>query len=136
MISYSRELRRQRDIYDVLMQSNPCVDDNNEIYEQSNFFKDQIELPELDRALNTLNRRYRYILFARAVEGRSFEEIGAELGLDYKGVAAIYYRARNKIRKEMGEKYEFWASDDSLQSRKQKGAGDHFSYVYLRVKSS
>ena len=78
-----------------------------EIYEQSNFFKDQIELPELDRALNTLNRRYRYILFARAVEGRSFEEIGAELGLDYKGVAAIYYRARNKIRKEMGEKYEF-----------------------------
>ena len=107
MISYSRELRRQRDIYNVLMQSNPCVDDNNEIYEQSNFFKDQIELPELDRALNTLNRRYRYILFARAVEGRSFEEIGAELGLDYKGVAAIYYRARNKIRKEMGEKYEF-----------------------------
>lgn len=52
-------------------------------------------------ALSQLTERERYVYFSRTLDERDFEELGAELGLSYKGVAAIYYRAIQKIKKKM-----------------------------------
>lgn len=54
-------------------------------------------------ALSQLTERERYVYFSRTLDERDFEELGAELGLSYKGVAAIYYRAIQKIKKKMKE---------------------------------
>ena len=52
-------------------------------------------------SLSTLTERERYVFFNRALDERSLDELAAELGLSYKGVAAIYYRAVQKIKKKM-----------------------------------
>lgn len=55
----------------------------------------------LGRALAQLKERDRYIFFARVLDEREFEDLAAELGMGYKGVAAAYYRAIEKIKREM-----------------------------------
>lgn len=55
----------------------------------------------LTQALGQISDRERYIFFARALERRSFQDLALELGLGYKGVAAIYYRALKKLKKEL-----------------------------------
>lgn len=60
-----------------------------------------LESIALAQALGKITDRERYIFLARTLDQRSFEELAAELGLGYKGVAAIYYRARQKLKKEM-----------------------------------
>lgn len=55
----------------------------------------------LERAIWNLSDRDRYVLFARIIEERSYEELSKELGIAYKGVAAAYIRAIKKIRKEI-----------------------------------
>lgn len=55
----------------------------------------------LERAIWNLSDRDRYVLFARILEERSYEELSEELGIAYKGVAAVYIRAIKKIRKEI-----------------------------------
>ena len=107
MINFCREQRRQRAIYDALIQSDYSSREGEDIYSQSIYFKEQLEDPMLESAINNLNYRYRYILYARIIEERSFEEIGLALGLNYKGVAAIYYRALRKIREEVRHKHGF-----------------------------
>ena len=107
MINFCREQRRQRAIYDALIQRDFSARESENIYSQSTYFKEQLEDPTLESAINNLNYRYRYILYARIIEERSFEEIGLALGLNYKGVAAIYYRALRKIREEVKHKHGF-----------------------------
>ena len=65
-----------------------------------------VERPVLDslvlaQALSQISDRERYIFFARALEKRSFDDLAAELGMGYKGVAAVYYRAIQKLKKEL-----------------------------------
>lgn len=55
----------------------------------------------LTQALGQISDRERYIFFARALERRSFQDLALELGLGYKGVTAIYYRALKKLKKEL-----------------------------------
>lgn len=55
----------------------------------------------LSRALAQLKERGRYIFFARVLDEKEFDDLAAELGMKYKGVAAAYYRAIEKIKKEM-----------------------------------
>lgn len=59
----------------------------------------QLENVALQCALEQISERERYVFMARVLDGISFEE----LGLGYKGVAAVYYRAVGKIRKRMKE---------------------------------
>lgn len=61
----------------------------------------QFENELLERALGRLSARDRYILLAQVLEDQSFKVLAAKLGIGYKGVAAAYYRAIRKIRKEM-----------------------------------
>lgn len=62
---------------------------------------------KLKNAIELLNDRERFVLFSRTLVERSFDEIAQDLNLSYKGVAAIYYRAIQKIKKNMEEENEF-----------------------------
>lgn len=55
----------------------------------------------LAQALSQISDRERYIFFAHALEKSSFDDLAAELGMGYKGVAAVYYRAIQKLKKEL-----------------------------------
>lgn len=63
----------------------------------------QMENDALFLALKALSQRERHIFLARVLDQKEFEELGQELGLSYKGAAAVYYRALQKIRKKMKE---------------------------------
>ena len=54
-------------------------------------------------ALKGINERERHVFLARVLDERSFESLAEEMGLGYKGVATIYYRAIGKIKKKMKE---------------------------------
>ncbi len=53
----------------------------------------------LDKAMREIKEKERYIVIARVMDEKGFEEIARELGMGYKGVAAIYYRAIKKLNK-------------------------------------
>ncbi len=61
----------------------------------------QIEDSMLIQALKELNERERYIFLERTLEGKSFEMLAQEMGLGYKGIAAVYYRTIQKIKRKM-----------------------------------
>lgn len=60
-----------------------------------------LENANLIFALEQLNEKERYVFLTRVLDEKSFEDLGNELGLSYKGVAAVYYRAIHKIRDKM-----------------------------------
>lgn len=61
----------------------------------------QLEDSVLLQALKELSERERYIFLARVLDGKSFETLAEETELGYKGVAAVYYRTAQKIRRKM-----------------------------------
>lgn len=61
----------------------------------------KLQNEKLFQSLTELSDRERYVLFNRVLVEKSFEELGWELGLTYKGVAAIYYRTIQKVKKKM-----------------------------------
>ena len=61
----------------------------------------QMKCQQILQALQNMKARERYIFLARVIEERPFTELARELGLSYKGVAAIYYRTLQRLRKEM-----------------------------------
>lgn len=79
---------------------NPALDGMADLHVKS--FEDvYFENEDLERALQKLSERDRYVLFAKVVAGHSFDELAEELGIGYKGVAAVYYRAIRKLKKEL-----------------------------------
>lgn len=65
------------------------------------FHQFELENASLERALKQISSRERYVFFSTALKKRNFHELSKELGIGYKGVAAIYYRTIQKLRKEM-----------------------------------
>lgn len=61
----------------------------------------QLEDSALLHALRELSERERYIFLARAVDGKSFEMLAEETGMGYKGVASVYYRTVQKIKRKI-----------------------------------
>ena len=61
----------------------------------------QLEDSALLHALRELSEREHYIFLARAVDGKSFEVLAEETGMGYKGVAAVYYRTVQKIKRKI-----------------------------------
>lgn len=61
----------------------------------------KIQNEKLYQALFELSERERYVFFNRVLEEKSLDELAAELGLSYKGAAAVYYRTVERIRKKM-----------------------------------
>lgn len=72
------------------------------ISDECNFVLDICESNTLANAVNQLNERERFVLIARVIHEKSFEEIGTALGLKYKGVSAIYYRTIKKLKDILG----------------------------------
>lgn len=66
-------------------------------------FMMQLENAALFLALKKLNERERFILLERVLEEKSFEELASKVGLGYKGVASVYYRTLQKLKKFMEE---------------------------------
>ena len=61
----------------------------------------QMENQRLLQILIGLTDRERYVLLAHILDERQFDELAKDLGLGYKGVTAVYYRALQKVQKEM-----------------------------------
>ena len=61
----------------------------------------RLDNTRLQQALQRQKERDLYIFFAKILGERSFVEIAADLGLDYKAVTAAYYRMINRLKKEL-----------------------------------
>lgn len=59
----------------------------------------QLENDRLVDVLFDLPERDKYIFLQHALGEKSFDMLAQEFGLTYKGVAAVYYRTMQKIRK-------------------------------------
>ena len=64
---------------------------------------EQIENEKLHTALTQAKAKERYILFAKAVDNRSFVDIAAELGIKPNTAAIIYYRLIKNLKHELGD---------------------------------
>lgn len=96
-IDYLRkEKSRARHTYDMEDEKLALISDGTD------FVSDLCDNESLTYALKQLDERERYVLIARVLEERSFEEIADNLGLKYKGVAAIFYRTTAKLRNILG----------------------------------
>ena len=63
----------------------------------------QLEDDALLRALKGLTEQERNIFLSRVLDGKDFEALAAEHGMQYKGITTAYYRTVKKIRKMMKE---------------------------------
>ena len=61
----------------------------------------QIQNEDLFLSIAELSEQERYIFFNRALGELSLAEMAAELGINYKTVAAVYYRTIQKLKKRM-----------------------------------
>lgn len=91
-----KESARAHRIYEMEEDKFALIPDNDD------FVSRLCDSEALAFALNQLEERERYVLIARVLQERSFEDIADELGLQYKGVAAIYYRTTAKLRNILG----------------------------------
>ena len=61
----------------------------------------QIQNEDLFLSIAELSEQERYIFFNRALGELSLNEMAAELGINYKTVAAVYYRTIQKLKRKM-----------------------------------
>lgn len=66
-------------------------------------FMMQLGSSRLFCAIKQVDARERYVFLARVLDEKSFELLAEELGLSYKGAAAVYYRTIRKMKKKMEE---------------------------------
>ena len=62
---------------------------------------EQLESHLLQKALRQAKERDLYILFARALHNKTFDDIAGDLGLKLNTVASIYYRLIERLRIEL-----------------------------------
>ena len=72
--------------------------DSNSLFELEPRIWERLILGE---ALDEISKRDRYIFLSRVLEEKSYDDLANELGLSYKGVAAAYYRALQKLRRAL-----------------------------------
>lgn len=58
----------------------------------------QMKNEALYDALMKLTERERYVFLSFVLEEKNYEQMAEELGIGYKGVAALYYRTLRKLR--------------------------------------
>lgn len=61
----------------------------------------QLENDALLHALKGLTEQERHIFLARVLDGKDFEALAAEYGMQYKGITTAYYRTVKKIKKRL-----------------------------------
>lgn len=96
-IDYLRkEKSRTRHIYDMETEKLALISDDTD------FVSMLYDSYSITYALKQLDERECYVLLARVLEEKTFEEIADKLGLKYKGVTAIYYRVIFKLKNILG----------------------------------
>ena len=60
-----------------------------------------IENKRLQQALNCLNQREYYVVITYTLKRRTLIQLAEDLGIKCKSAAAVYYRAMDKLRREM-----------------------------------
>lgn len=73
-----------------------CVSDEDD------YIASLSDYADLYAALHFIKERERRVFLARVLDEKGFDEIAEELGLSYKGAAAIYYRTIAKLRVLLG----------------------------------
>lgn len=53
-------------------------------------------------AMQEIKEKERYVVLSRILDEKGFDEIADDLGMGYKGAAAIYYRAIRKLKDILG----------------------------------
>ena len=66
------------------------------------YIESAVDYAELYASLSAIREKERRVFFARVLDEKGFDEIARELGLSYKGAAAIYYRTIAKLRVLLG----------------------------------
>ena len=94
-------VKRRRKDYLIQFYKRSSIESTVEVVLDRLPLMDVIENGALLEALQKLNERERQIFLARTLEEEDFETLGAKFGLSYKGVAALYYRTIQKIRKSI-----------------------------------
>lgn len=56
----------------------------------------------LRHAMQEIKEKERYVVLTRILDEKGFDEIAKDLGVGYKGAAAIYYRAIKKLKNILG----------------------------------
>lgn len=90
-----KKIRRSQ--WEVALEESEYIPD----LQASEKFESLADVDFLFAALSSITNRERYVLLARVVGGKDFSAIGAELGIGYKGAAAVYYRTIAKLKRMM-----------------------------------
>ena len=61
----------------------------------------KLQNEKLYEALFQLSEREQYVFFNRVLDEKSFDELATEMGLSYKCVSTVFYRAVQRIKKRM-----------------------------------
>lgn len=69
---------------------------------EEDYIEPDLTYAELHTALHSIKDKERRVFLGRVLDEKGFDEIAAELGLSYKGAAAIYYRTIAKLRVLLG----------------------------------
>ena len=69
--------------------------------EETDILAVDIENKRLLQALNCLNQREYYAVITYTLKRRTLMQLAEDLGMKYKSAAAVYYRAMDKLRREM-----------------------------------
>ena len=69
--------------------------------EEADILAVDIENKRLQQALNCLNQREYYVVITYTLKRRTLIQLAEDLGIKYKSAAAVYYRAMDKLRREM-----------------------------------
>jgi RNA polymerase sigma factor (sigma-70 family) len=102
-IQYFRSKSRQYKLYEMTLELQEQTEDDPEEPDMTAGLPllDQLENVRLRQSLENAKERELYIFLAKALEGRSFAEIAAELGIGYNTTASIYYRMINRLIREL-----------------------------------
>lgn len=62
----------------------------------------EFENAGLQKAIKQLSKRDRYVLLAHVLDEKGFAELAQQLRASYSAIASAYYRAIQRVKKEMG----------------------------------
>lgn len=70
--------------------------------QETDYIETFSENDALYHAMQEIKEKECYVVLARIIDEKGFDEIANELGVGYKAVAAIYYRAIKKLKHILG----------------------------------
>lgn len=97
---YVHTKSRQRQFESYLEDWQSMLGTESELYDGLPLFT-RLENAALVFALEQLGEKELHVFLAHVLDEKSFEDLGNEWGLSYKGAAAVYYRAIRKIKDKM-----------------------------------